>query len=517
MHNVWRDIAVYISLVEKESGFFPQSRMSIDELPEKPEKLRHVRRRISHMNSNIHKLPTRVLGCSELTVLFLQGNPLKKIPDGFIREMRALRYLNLSCTSICSLPLSLFQLSELHTLLLRDCRYLENLPPLGALCKLEVLDLSGTPLEQLPTEMDKLDCLRVLHLAGTHHLEYIEAGTFSVLSNLEELDMSFSAYTWDTEQNLGGERAALDELFMLEKLSNLQIRLDTVQCIVPCRDWLGRLKRFRIWVSPRICESSYYSPIQQDEKRAILRGVDLTLLEGGLEVLLHNASALDLINCGGISDLSEIVSKKSLRGLQNLKSLSITGCSWIKVILREEKIQDSVLPNLENFTLSRLENLVKIVDGMLQEGCLGKLRTIEVVDCPKLKKLISYALLCQLHNLNEIKIADCERMKVVISGNLPGGVLPKLRVLEMRDLTSLRTIYPGMSNWPSLVRIEVSNCPKLDRLPFAFRNGFSIREIRGELEWWNNIKWPSEDIKISLQERFQVFIATPPTRGDREA
>ncbi|XP_030441837.2 disease resistance protein At4g27190-like [Syzygium oleosum] len=512
MHNVWRDIAVYISSVEKESGFFPQSRMSIYELPEK---LQHARRRISQMNSNIHELPPRVLGCSKLTVLFLQGNPLKKIPYGFIHKMRALRYLNLSCTLICSLPLSLFQLSELHTLILRDCRYLENLPPLGALCKLEVLDLSGTLLRQLPMEMDRLDCLRVLHLAGTRHLEYIKARTFSVLSNLEELDMSFSAYTWDMEQNLGGERATLDELVLLENLSNLQIRLDTVQCLVPCRNWLGRLKRFRIWISPRICESSY-CPIQQDEKRAILRGVDLMVLERGLEVLLDNVSALDLIKCGGISELTETVSKMSLRGLQNLKSLSITGCSWIKVILSGEKIQHNVLPNLENLTLSRLEKLVKIVDGMIPKGCLDKLKTIEVVDCPKLKKLISYAFLRRLRNLNKIKIEDCERMKSVILGKLSGGELPKLRVLEMRDLKSLRMISPGMSDWPSLERIEVSNCPKLDRLPFAFQNGFSIREIRGDLEWWNNIKWPSDDIKISLQERFQVFIATPSTRGYRE-
>ncbi|KAF8016369.1 hypothetical protein BT93_H1774 [Corymbia citriodora subsp. variegata] len=146
------------------------------------------------------------------------------------------------------------------------------------------------------------------------------------------------------------------------------------------------------------------------------------VLERGLEVLLHNASALDLINCGGRSELSEMVSKMSLCGLQNLKSLSITSCSWIKVTLSGEKIQQIVLPNLENLTLSYLQNLVKIVDGMIPKGCLGKLKTIEVVDCPRLRKLISYAFLRLLHNLNEIKIGGYDRIEGIISGKLSGGV-----------------------------------------------------------------------------------------------
>ncbi|GMY39758.1 disease resistance protein At4g27190-like [Fagus crenata] len=100
-------------------------------------------------------------------------------------------------------------------------------------------------------------------------------------------------------------------------------------------------------------------------------------MEIRLEELLRNACALDLVTCGGIHEVSEIAGMRSLCGLPGLKSLTITSCEWITEL---------------------------IVEGGLPEGgCLGKLKTIEVVDCRRLKTVISYALLCQVQNLEEIK------------------------------------------------------------------------------------------------------------------
>jgi disease resistance protein RPS2 len=150
MHYVLRDVAKWITLIEKKSGFSCQPNRSLHKMPDK---LQKNCRRVSFMNNSITRLPSQLLGCSELTVLFLQGNPLRKIPDGFFREVRALRFLNLSGTHITSLPPSLLQLGELHALLLRDCPLLDKLPPLGALEKLQLLDLSGTRLRELPKEL----------------------------------------------------------------------------------------------------------------------------------------------------------------------------------------------------------------------------------------------------------------------------------------------------------------------------------------------------------------------------
>ncbi|KAK9269457.1 hypothetical protein L1049_001231 [Liquidambar formosana] len=497
MHDVVRDVAIWISSTEEQSGFFCQSDNSLHEVVN----FQTSYRRISFVNNMIMKLPSRLLGCSELTVLFLQGNhPLKKIPDGFFRELRALRVLNLSGTLITSLP-PFPQQGELRALFLRNCRSLEKLPPLGALSKLQVLDLFGTRLRELPKEIGNLGNLMELNLSCTHHLENIEAGAISGLSGLEALDMSFSAYKWGVKCNVEGG-AAFDELLSLKRLSVLRMRLDTVDCLALDPAWPRRLRRFDIRISPRSCDSNY-QPTQHDEKRVILRGVDL--LEIGLEGLLCEASALDLVTCGGISGLSEIVGKASLHGLASLKSLTITSCDWNRNLISGEIIQGTVLPNLEHLTLRRLRNLETLLDGAIPNGeCLGRLRTIEVVDCPRLKNLMSYALLRRVKNLEEIRVSVCGRMKNIITGRVSSRALPKLKVIEMKDLINLRTICSNTCAWPSLERLEVRNCPMLKNLPLSASNAITLKEIRGDLRWWNNIVWEDDEIKLSLEQRLQA-------------
>nr|TKS18134.1 hypothetical protein D5086_0000006170 [Populus alba] len=69
---------------------------------------------------------------------------------------------------------------------------------------------------------------------------------------------------------------------------------------VPCKDWC-----------PRSCDSNYL-PARDDDKRVIQRGIDL--MRGGLE-----GSALDLVTCGGMHNLSEVAVKNNLCGLSGLK------------------------------------------------------------------------------------------------------------------------------------------------------------------------------------------------------
>jgi disease resistance protein RPS2 len=277
---------------------------------------------------------------------------------------------------------------------------------------------------------------------------------------------------------------------------------NTVGCLALDFAWLGRLKKFSIKISPRSCSSNYL-PNQHNEKVVILRGVDL--MEIRLEGLLHNACALDLVTCGGIRKVSAIAGRRSLCGLPGLKSLTITSCEWITELVNGENVQGSMLPNLEHLRLIRLRNLLKIVEGGLPKGgCLGKLKTIDVVDCRRLKTVISYALLCQVQNLEEIKVSDCRRMKCIIVRNVSDGLIRKLKVIEIRNLINLKTICSRESAWPVLERIHVSNCPMLERLPLSAYDATAIREIKGDRRWWDNLRWEDDKTKLSLQERFQT-------------
>ncbi|KAJ0045606.1 hypothetical protein Pint_04269 [Pistacia integerrima] len=467
MHNIVRDVGVWIS---KENGFFCQSGVSLHEMPQKFEK---SFTRISFMHSKITKLPTQLMGCSELTVLLLQGNPITRIPDNFFREARALRVLNLSSTFITSLP-PLIHLVELRALLLRNCYSLENLPSLGALCKLQELDLFGTQLRELPREMGSLSSLRELNLSGSHHLEIIQDGAISGLSSLEALEMSFSAYKGAPNSNAEG-RAGLKEIFSLEQLSVLHLQLDSFDNFAFDAQWLRRLRKFNICIGPRSSDSNYL-PTQHDEKRVVLRGVDL--MGRYLDGLLSNSSALVLVNCGGKSTVSELVARKSLCGLPGLKSLTLSSCSSIIRLISGKNVLRSMLPNLESLTLMRLRNFGSILVGMTpRKGCLRRLRTIEVVDCPRLRNLVSFALIQEVQNLEEIRISDCGKMKSIFIGNVSCAMLSKLRIIELRDLRNLRNICSRAIAWPVLEKIDVSNCPKLTKLPVSASSALTIQEI----------------------------------------
>ncbi|PON61479.1 LRR domain containing protein, partial [Parasponia andersonii] len=358
---------------------------------------------------------------------------------------RATRVLNLSRTLITSLPNSVYQIRELRALLLRDFYALEMLPKLGAFHELQVRDLCETRIRELPEGFGRLTNLRKLNLSRTHHLENIEAVSISGLSSLEILDMSFSASKLDMKRKVELEReATFDELITLERLSVLHIRLDSVGCLALGCNWLRQLRQFNIRISRRNCESSYL-PAPLDEKRVILRGVNL--LERSLEGLLCPAIALDLVTCRGIIGLSDIVAKKSLKGLSNLKSLTISSCDCLVSLLDGDVCSRSTLPNLERLTLSRLKNLKILLERISPRGCLGRLKIIEVVDCPRLNSLISFALLRFVPNLEEINAVT----------------------------------------WRGLEIIEVSNCPKLLKLPLLAYDALSIKEIRGDSKWWNSL------------------------------
>ena len=80
----------------------------------------------------------------ELQVLEVSGaSSVVNITDGFFKALPHLQSLNLSGLRIKSLPSSICQLYDLHSLILRDCLVLEDLPDIHKLLNLEVLDVRG--------------------------------------------------------------------------------------------------------------------------------------------------------------------------------------------------------------------------------------------------------------------------------------------------------------------------------------------------------------------------------------
>ncbi|CAM8921574.1 unnamed protein product [Rhodiola kirilowii] len=503
LHGLLRDAAIKVFSQETEGGFFCQPATSLLEVQEKLKVSSCPR--MSLINNLNTKLPC-LQGFSESTVFFLQNNPIWSVPDEVFRELKALKLLNLSDTSISSLPDSIGHLTELRVFLMRDCHSLESLPPFGGLLNIRILDLSGTILHELPQELGKLTRLISLDLSSTSQLKSIEFGIISGLCSIQSLDMSHSAYKWHGKQDVDDQSSSIDELMSLEHLSNLRLRLHpeifTNKDYFPSSGYtlFNRLRKFTVWVSPKRSGFSIEST-QDDDKRIILNGVDMSSSGIEAKALLSYATSLALSTCSFINLLFE---RRNITCLFNLKLLLITSCLDVRNLVDVDGIGQSMVPNLEHLKLIRLQNLETILSGTVRVGGIFKLlRTLKVVECHKLKNLVSYSFLLHLQSIERITVSDCRHLESVFAGRVPHTAIPNLRFLRLENLVCLRRISSRTCAWQNLEKLEVSNCPELRNLPFNAHNVGAIKEIKGDRRWWNNIIWRDDETRMILQKRFK--------------
>ena len=138
MNDVVRDVAIWISSsFEDGCKSLVRSGIGLSEIFVGEFSNSNSLNRVSFMGNNITRLPDCMIQCSKASILLLQDNDaLDTVPKKFLQGFEALKVLDLSKTSIRSLPHSLLQLRDLRVLLFRYCSNLEELPSLGTLTKL---------------------------------------------------------------------------------------------------------------------------------------------------------------------------------------------------------------------------------------------------------------------------------------------------------------------------------------------------------------------------------------------
>jgi Leucine-rich repeat (LRR) protein len=142
------------------------------------------------------------LRCPMLLKLFLHNNyQLKNIPPLFFNYMPALQILNLSKTSISSLPKSIVNLASLKRLILSWCHDFRELSPeVRELKQLEVLDLEGTEIRHLPENPRGPVPLKLL-LHNNNELRKIPPPFFSYMTALQILNLSRSSI-WSLPESI---------------------------------------------------------------------------------------------------------------------------------------------------------------------------------------------------------------------------------------------------------------------------------------------------------------------------
>ncbi|GMP79238.1 hypothetical protein CsSME_00034865 [Camellia sinensis var. sinensis] len=242
-------------LLEKVSEGYVRMREETREglgLSEAPEVAEWDAKEIYLNNNHLSELPEKP-NCPSLVTLFLQENyDLMEIPSSFFRCMPMLQVLDLSRTSIKSLLACISRLVSLQELFLRGGELLMELPlEIGALLKLQVLDLEGTEIMYLPKEISglkKLECLKVsLYGYGKHYREDGDEWVADVKDvtneplKLEPL-MSLKFISSGLLLALKLERIIIYACPMLESLSLMELSSNYLKVIKGEIEWWNSLK-----------------------------------------------------------------------------------------------------------------------------------------------------------------------------------------------------------------------------------------------------------------------------------
>ncbi|XP_050264220.1 disease resistance protein At4g27190-like [Quercus robur] len=506
MHDVVRDVAIWISSTSEDGcKSLVRSGIGLSEISvgEFSNSNSNSLDRVSFMGNNITRLPDCMIQCSKASVLLLRNNgALDTVPEKFLQGFEALKVLDLSKTSIRSLPRSVLQLRDLRVLRLSNCSFLEELPPLGSLPKLQVLDLRDTCIQNLPREIEDLSELRVLNLDRTSELKSIQPGIISKLSCLESLSMWVSGFCFRLKGEEDGQ-ATFEELkSSFNRLHYLNISFKGIPW-EKSEDlsWINRMSHLLLCFYQAKGSSV---KITFNKKWCCIENLNLSLSQEWIGWFWDNSISLELEECTGLVEMLEdfIESDASFAGL---KSLYIINCPTSLGRGGGCAARCDLLPNLEELRLYSMENLNSISE---LAGHLGQrfhsLRSIKVEFCPQMKYLLSCGDFIQtLPNLEVIKVTYCKNLEKLFNNESgqnisPDPMVPKLRILQLKNLHEFKTLSRHEETWPCLEQVDVWECKGLRRLPLTNQNAGTIKEIKGESEWWDALEWDDDQTKTSL-------------------
>ncbi|XP_057742324.1 putative disease resistance RPP13-like protein 1 [Arachis stenosperma] len=458
--------------------------------------------------------------------------------QGSIGELIHLRYLDLSYTSIMTLPESLSRLYNLQTLKLRYCKRLKKLPSkMQDLVNLRHLDIEGTEMEEMPKKMNKLKDLQFLsdYIAGKH-----EENGIGELGELPHLHGSLRIEKLENVKNSDeASNAKMDEKIQLNALylwwssfeesevCDSQSEIDILEKLRPHKDLKElSIRRYRGTMFPDwVGQSSY-----------------------------HNMTELYLRACRNCWVLP------SLGQLPSLEKLVITELDKLKMIGRSFYKGDGThqhqetpfrsLKSLSFYDMCCWEDWESYECDDDDDAPFPKLEWLNIVNCPKLRG----DLPTFLPSLKGLYIRGCEELgcylprapilrQLTIHGKqearireLPLSMLETLWVngeqqveyvieaMIHTQLTSLIDLqisecssaisFPGDSLPPSLKELRIYNCKNVE-FPMQHQQHHSLEtlEIHNSCDSLTSFAFPSfpnlNYLKISDCPKLEKIIRVP--------
>ncbi|XVF49855.1 hypothetical protein PTKIN_Ptkin04bG0049600 [Pterospermum kingtungense] len=516
-----------------------------------------------HLTDNkVSELPQSP-SCPTLIALYLQGNSeLTAIPPLFFKSMALLQVLDLSGTSIKSLPESIIKLVALRKLSLQGCKlFMELSPEVGKLKNLEDLDLDETQIMDLPREIGellKLSHLKVsfYHVCGKKKSKLntlIDPETMSILSRLTELsiDVDPTDKRWDDSVE-----AVVKEISKSKSLRSVNLYLPKFQLLDNTSFIYPSLSRFRFTVGhqKRRIISRVPHEVEAEFKKwdKCLKFVNGENIPIEIKEVLKYSTSFFLDRHATAMNLSGF----GIENMNRLKFCLLADCNNMETLIdggmhyeRNEDDQseshpvsvENVLESLEYMSIYYMENLESIWRGPNPYGCMSKLKFLALHTCPQLTYICSHSLLENFVNLEEFIVEDCPQVTSLVSRASVEPIksdkifLPSLKRLLLLYLPELISISNGLLIAPKLETIGFYNCPKLTRISKKEFSSKALQIIKGECQWWEDMKWNEtewgslpdylmhifcpidneKDVMTQLAENTDLFEATTQNEGQQ--
>ncbi|KAF8023858.1 hypothetical protein BT93_F1137 [Corymbia citriodora subsp. variegata] len=530
-----------------------KANMGLKEIPKQEFWTNHLEKVFLQTN-DIKEIPYGISpNCPKLMRLSLNDNvSLKAIHESFFRDMKGLKVLDLSKTNITEL-LDISHLESLEALLFQECKNLRRIPCVQKLGCLRKLDLRGCAmLEVVPEGMEKLVKLTYLDLLGTK-IKTLSEGVLGKLVNLQYLVINSM-----TEEEEEMELTRVEGFYCYVpnvETFNACARLLEKNSSLPYVLALSASRKcfFRDTHKRRIIIKSCPS---------IAARVDGAIGGDCRALLPKNVQVLNVGWCDGVTSLCKVGPLNDLEELEieeweklgelgavhfpRLRRLNITGCSKLKHLLEVEqrlphlqwfKIEGSeeleginivapflynvevyrcpkmkrvvewkwlatLLPNLRSIIIRNCKKLEEIIGGLAMSiGATCRLTKIEIEGCDNLKTvLMMHGMSLNLHFLRRVSVKNCKSIEVIIIETLlllqPSFL--NLTHLTLSNLPELKSICNGTVSCFSIQFMQITNCPKLRRLPL-FDNGPQCPRPKYYKIWIDRPTWQSLEWEHSLR------------------
>ncbi|KAL5701372.1 hypothetical protein ACHQM5_026717 [Ranunculus cassubicifolius] len=365
---------------------------------------------------------------TKLEVLDMFGaTAFKQFQDDSFGDKEHFQELDLSGTQVIQIPM-LSGCPNLRKLILGGCSQLETLPDMGALVKLQVLDISGVgcAISLHDRSFENKYNLRILNFSGSQLVELpslsnctslsrlllpdckklVTVPSLKELTSLEVLDLSGdTSFAQFQHESLGSNRA-------LQKLDLSGTILTEFSFFLMCKN---------------LCELS-------------LRGcsnLEMLLFDG-----MFNLQKLDLSG-SAIEMLSPTVSE-----LSNLRQLLLKDCSRLTFLPHLKE-----LTKMEVLDLSGDTSFSQFQDDMLANDCA--LQTLDLSGT----KVTKFSVFSTCENLRHLSLRGCSNLETL---SFEG--LLNLRMLDLSE-SPIEMLPPSVLELQNLRQLLLRGCSNLRMLP----------------------------------------------------